>query len=107
VGKSVKRKARATKSRKRVKKDTPPNEPYWNHRVATRMEQTSAGYKEQRFYFVEAHYHARRKHPHSVTVEAVAPNEASLADLELTLKRMLRALKRPVLRASRYGTGSA
>jgi hypothetical protein len=68
----------------------PPDEPYWNHRVVR-----DGG----AFYFVEAHYNAGERKPHSMTVSPLAPQEDSLKDLELTLKRLLKALKRPILKA--------
>lgn len=85
---------------------TPPQEPFWNHRVVHRRYPDSAEPDEDFYAIHEAHYAEGTPvdgMPRTITVEPVAPSECSLDDLRWVLQRMLRALDKPVIEYDEVG----
>jgi hypothetical protein len=90
------------KSKTRVSRDTPPDEPYWSHRVIrTRYPNPVTGKRESRYGVHEAYFDAGKRLPHSWTMHPINVNEGSVKELKLLVDRLLRSLQRPVLDADK------
>lgn len=100
--KRVKSTKSVDKSKTRVSKDTPPNEPYWSHRVIKTRYPNGAIPGDRTWYGIhEAYFDAGESVPHTWTEEPIRVQERSIKELRETLNRLLRSLERPVLDADK------
>jgi hypothetical protein len=83
---------------KRASKKTPPH--FWNHRVVRHRVQRSESLSGFSLAIHEAHYESKKSKtkPGSITESPVGVWGENKTELRATLKRMLKALDKPILK---------
>ncbi|MFA5831342.1 MAG: hypothetical protein WC878_05930 [Candidatus Paceibacterota bacterium] len=70
---------------------------YWNYRVVHKVEKG-----EESFAIHEAFYDSGKEHPHSITMNGIAPYGGSIEELHSDMENMMKAFDKPVLEYSDF-----